>query len=133
MQEKISNFAILFISRLKSALKISTDLELAAYLGVNQSTLSSWKIRNSIDFDRIIAKCNNIRMDHLIDGSLPVYKSESPNFVEEPRPVNNNSCKLCKEKDKMIELLNYNVNIQHKLINNLEATLESIKKEKGSN
>lgn len=56
------------ISRLKEAYKIKTDLELSKLLDIAPSTISTWKVRNSIDFDIIFAKCENINFNFLIYG-----------------------------------------------------------------
>ncbi len=56
------------IDRLKMALKLETDTELAKYLGVNQSTVSAWKLRKSINWDLIITKCKDINLDWLLTG-----------------------------------------------------------------
>jgi len=80
MQKKISNIAInQVIARLKRVFDVSTDSELAEYLGVRQNTISSWKSRGSIDYPLVIAKCDNVDLNWLF-GMGEEKKSE--NFSE---------------------------------------------------
>jgi len=51
MKQKINTIEI--IKRLKMSLNIKTDEQLAELLGVSRPTVSSWKIRNSIDYSLI--------------------------------------------------------------------------------
>lgn len=119
MQEKISNNAILFITRLKSELKISTDLQLAAYLGVNQSTLSSWKSRNSVDYDKIIEKCNNISLDYLVYGKIKT-EDNLQNAIINKTDLQPDQCPNCKIKDEKIKDLQYIIALQSDLIQELK-------------
>lgn len=55
------------ITRLKSALKISTDAELARVINTSASNIATWKARNSVDHDGIIAICeqNGINLNDI--------------------------------------------------------------------
>lgn len=119
MQEKISNNAILFITRLKSVLKISTDLQLAAYLGINQSTLSSWKSRNSIDYDKIIEKCNNISLDYLVYGTQTI-DNNSQNAIINTSITESDQCENCKTRQQRIKDLEQIISLQSDLIQELK-------------
>lgn len=61
------------LQRIKLAYKLNSDVELAAMLGIPTTTLSSWKSRNSLDWDRIFMKCKGISFDYLIYGSGDVF------------------------------------------------------------
>jgi len=63
MQEKNSQNAIKIIERLKKSLKIRTDIELSEFLNIRPNTISTWKKRNSVDFDSIIAICELYELD----------------------------------------------------------------------
>ena len=65
-----SRFSIFVIDRLKTALRLRTDIELAEYLCVKQNTISGWKSRDTLDYKKIIEICdtNNISFDWLFSG-----------------------------------------------------------------
>jgi len=63
MQENKSQNAISVIERLKKALKIKTDIELSEFLNIKPNTISTWKKRNSVDFDSIISICELYELD----------------------------------------------------------------------
>lgn len=63
MQENKSQNAIKVIDRLKTLLKISTDIELSAFLNVKPNTVSTWKKRNSLDYESIISICELYELD----------------------------------------------------------------------
>jgi len=48
---------------------MKSDAELAGYLGIATTTLSSWKSRGSIDYDLIYAKCVDINANWLFTGT----------------------------------------------------------------
>jgi repressor LexA len=65
--------ANIILTRLKSAIKISSDLQLANALGVKPNTLSGWKTRGIADYETIFAFCEKkgISLDWLISGNKP--------------------------------------------------------------
>jgi len=63
MQENKSQNAINVIDRLKKALKIKTDIELSEFLNIKPNTISTWKKRDSVDFDSIISICQLYELD----------------------------------------------------------------------
>ena len=56
--------------------------EFAEFLGVKPSTISTWKSRNTIDYDLVFAKCNFVNAAWLLTGEGSMLK-ESPS-VESP-------------------------------------------------
>ena len=86
MSSKKSNIAINsseIIERLKMALNIRKDIDLARFLGISQSTLATWKIRNSIKWEIIFEKCNNINLNWLLTGEGEMFLNstqENPNL-----------------------------------------------------
>lgn len=80
MQEKKSHNAILIIDKLKKHLNINTDLDLSELLNVRPNTISTWKKRNSLDFNLIVALCekNNIDLNDLFFNkpSTQLYVSD---------------------------------------------------------
>lgn len=70
------------ILRLKKALNISTDIELANYLGISKSTLSNWKARNTLDLPLLFSLCEQISMDWLLTGKGEMLKNSTPKSPE---------------------------------------------------
>jgi hypothetical protein len=63
MQENNSQNAIKIIDRLKKSLKIKTDIELSEFLNIRPNTISTWKKRDSVDFNSIISICELYELD----------------------------------------------------------------------
>ncbi len=71
MSSDDSRYAEKIIHRVKEAYQLSTDAELAEFLGVGRSTPSNWKSRNSLDYDLLFTKCKDLNFNWLIDGQGP--------------------------------------------------------------
>lgn len=65
------------INQIKLHLGIKTDSEFAEFLGVKQPTVSTWRKRNTIDYDLIITKCNDIDANWLLTGEGKMLKSDN--------------------------------------------------------
>ena len=63
MQEISSQNAIKIIDRLKKSLKIKTDIELSEFLNIKPNTISTWKKRNTVDYEAIISICDLYEID----------------------------------------------------------------------
>ena len=61
------------IERLKEALEINSDSALAERLKVTKGTLSNWKARNSLDFEKCFS-CDLISVDWLLTGEGEMLK-----------------------------------------------------------
>ncbi len=70
------------LNRAKVALNVTSDMQLAETLGVNKSTLSNWKSRNSIDFAILFTKCKHVNYNWLINGEGEMLNSARPVSVE---------------------------------------------------
>lgn len=70
------------LKRLKQALNLNTDVELATTLGIKKATLSNWRARNSIDFFIVFSVCEHINIDWLImdRGNSQITTNESVNI-----------------------------------------------------
>lgn len=79
------------IKRLKQLLGFKTDLELANLLEIKPNTLSSWKVRETLRYDKIIEICKEHKID-LNDLFLvhpnSVYKADLDNRVVKMISVN---------------------------------------------
>jgi phage repressor protein C with HTH and peptisase S24 domain len=67
----------LILNRIKEANKLASDKELADFLGISKSTLSNWYKRNSIDYDLVFSKCEQLDMDWLLTGNGKMYKNDN--------------------------------------------------------
>ena len=90
------------LSRVKEALELTSDIQLAGFFGVNKSTISNWRKRNTIDWSLLFSKCEHISKDWLLDGKgskegrpkaeYPVKPIVNYARIEEPRgDLQNNS------------------------------------------
>lgn len=70
------------LNRLKEALQLPNDKELANTLGISKAAISNWRKRNSIDLDRVFSVCEQINIDWLLTG-------EGSMSNEELEPVGN--------------------------------------------
>lgn len=67
------------IERLKRALEVSADADLAALLSVSRSTLSNWRARNSIPLAKLRPICRKygIPLDVLLTGGYAIDRNSS--------------------------------------------------------
>ena len=63
MQDNNSIGVPLILKKLKKALTITTDIQLAKILKVKPNTISTWKKRNSLDYKAIISICELYEID----------------------------------------------------------------------
>lgn len=68
----------LILSRIKIFYSLSTDIELANFLGISKSTLSNWNKRDSIDYDLVFSKCEQVDKNWLLSGEGEMLKTEKP-------------------------------------------------------
>lgn len=67
-----------FFQRILIAFQCNTDTELANTLQINKSTLSMWKKRQSVDYDKLFTNIEqNINLDWLLTGRGNPYLNES--------------------------------------------------------
>ena len=60
----------------------------AKHLGVAPSTISSWLSRDTLDYDLIFAKCENISSDWLLTGKGEMIKVNSNiQILNEPKAI----------------------------------------------
>lgn len=73
----------IILSALQLHYNLPKDLDFAEFLGIKQSTLSNWKSRNSIDYEKIITKCEDINANWLFNGkgSMLRLKTGSDNLL----------------------------------------------------
>lgn len=120
MQEKESQIAMSVISRLKSALNISSDFELAPLLGVKPNTISTWKKRGIGDYNSIFALCeeHSFNIHYVITGvgSIEILINED-STKRHPPPLELHE-RIIELQQQLIEKLNYISEIEAQLKNN---------------
>lgn len=84
----------LILNEIKNHLGFKKDSDFANFLGIKQNTLSTWKSRNVIDYDLIIAKCDGIDANWLLTGKGSMLKENSEALGE-------------KESDSHLEKINW--------------------------
>jgi hypothetical protein len=121
MQIISSHNANFILNRVKLALNISTDTKLSLFLGIDNSTLSSWKKRNSIDYPLIFAKCKHINYDWLITGSGEMIRGNS--IPEQIHHNENKPLGLCPN----CSALNNTLKATEKALEHAESEIETRK------
>lgn len=101
----------MILNRLKEVMNFTTNVELAQFLGVSKSTLSNWYSRNSLDYDLLFSKCEQVvDLNWLLTGKGEMLRSDNSNLVAKPIPS------LRKTIDPLYEL-------QRIPVYNLDATM----------
>jgi hypothetical protein len=135
MQDKSSHNVNNLLTRLKRVLKINTDASLAEFLGVSPQAISTWKSRNSIDYELIFAKCVGVDLNWLVRGGTTpqVTPQETPQvsdaktLYEQPQTIMHEECVMCKEKNKIIDALTKTVSAQEQTIDLLNTQIQDLK------
>lgn len=90
MHQANKNKATLIISKLKELYNIKNDVDFAVFLGIPTTTLSSWKSRDSIDYDLIYSKCVGINANWMLTGvGDMLIKTQRDPIVASPKTENN--------------------------------------------
>ena len=66
------------LDRLRGALNLSNDTELASHLGIKKATLSNWRSRNSLDWSLLFSFCEHIDINWLVWGDESNVSIENP-------------------------------------------------------
>ncbi len=113
------------LGRIKEYYDFNTDSELADFLGIQRSTLSNWTKRNTIDYDLVFSKCEQIDKNWLLTGSGSMLRESKTNHTEIQKTSGLTSSKNI---DNQNENSNNNANTQE---NNLLITtlLERLEKQ----
>lgn len=69
------------LDRLRGALKLSNDTELATTLGIKKATLSNWRSRNSLDWPLLFSFCKHIDLNWLVWGNENASEISLPTTV----------------------------------------------------
>lgn len=115
------------INEIKSHLNIKTDSEFADFLGIKQPTVSTWRKRNTIDYELIIAKCDKIDGHWLLTGKGEMLKEPAPPAVSSSQPQENDKYTASLEKQvAQLEKIN---TLQEEKIKGLEKEVSQLKED----
>jgi transcriptional regulator with XRE-family HTH domain len=106
MQENNSQNANLILKKLKKTLKIATDIELSKILNVKPNTISSWKKRNTVDYNTIISICELYEID-LNEIFINTKAKNTIDFISCKTPLVSSELQFqyCIEKESLLESL----------------------------
>lgn len=78
-QEKKSPDASFILKKLKNYLQVRTNIELADLLGIKPNTISTWKKRNSMDYELIVSVCEKygINLNDIFYDNNTVFEVEN--------------------------------------------------------
>ncbi|SEQ03168.1 helix-turn-helix domain-containing protein [Flavobacterium urocaniciphilum] len=82
MQQKNAQNATNILIRLKNHLNINTDSSLSEFLNIKPNTISSWKKRNTLDYNKIIEKCLELNID-----LNAIFNEEAESAQENSTPI----------------------------------------------
>ncbi|MDX6190206.1 helix-turn-helix domain-containing protein [Flavobacterium sp. Fl-318] len=129
----------MIINEIKKHLGFKKDIDFASYLGINQSTLSSWHKRGSINYELIITKCKDIDANWLLTGKGQMLRKNNKESLNEQKTMfkeelNCQEVELLKKDLKTAQSTlkdkNQMLEVQNKYIGKLEQEIESLKSKK---
>lgn len=71
----------LILNRIKDAYNLKNDAQLARFLDVLATRITNWVSRNSIDYEIIFSKCENINYDWLLTGTGEMLRISDNNII----------------------------------------------------
>ena len=94
----------LILNRIKLYYGFKTDAQFAKFLGIKPNSLSNWYSRNTMDYELVFSKCDDIDANWLFTGEGEMLKSynKDSNVLSLNKDFPSNCDEL---KDKYINLL----------------------------
>lgn len=80
----LNNDKSLILNKIKSHYNFKNDAEFARFLDIKPNTLSNWHVRNTMDFEKVYTKCEDIDGNFILTGKEPMLKSHVQSIKEEP-------------------------------------------------
>jgi|SRR5690606_1771338 len=74
---RINNDKTLILNRIKLHYGFKSDAEFARFLGIKPNSLSNWYTRNTIDYDLVFSKCEDINLEWLLSGNDSQSQNEN--------------------------------------------------------
>ncbi len=107
MQENNSQNANLILKKLKKSLKISTDIELSEILNVKPNTISTWKKRNTLDYNCVISICElyEIDLNYIFSNGISNKSTDSSYTCETELVSSEVQFQYCIDKTSLSESL----------------------------
>jgi hypothetical protein len=102
LSKKYSHFDTSVLNRLKKALNINTDSELADFLGIKPTAIANWRSRGRINATCIISKCELLDINWIFFGKS--FSGER-----------NRNVSTYDEREEIIEQHNDNVQLVHEI------------------
>jgi transcriptional regulator with XRE-family HTH domain len=113
----------LILNKIKKANNLSTDTELAKFLGISKNTLSNWRGRDTLDWELVLSKCDILDLNWLI-------KDEIDEVIRLDERKNNSVEKEVKSPEINIEGSNdTTLNVVMDMYKNLAIDYGSLQKE----
>lgn len=109
------------LDRIRTALNLSNDTELASTLGIKKATLSNWRSRNSLDWALLFSFCEQIDLNWLVWGSHHQNKTKQESEPNSTNILITHLDNKLKEKDTEIGNLRED-------IGRLKARIEELEK-----
>lgn len=121
----------LILNRIKSHYNLATNADLAKFMGIAPTTISSWYSRNTFDYDLLFAKCVGLDKEWLLTGegfalkgttASPIFtaQSEVPNY-DQLKTIEQLRTEVEVHKDTIINLQGLVITLQQQL-----ATAKSV-------
>lgn len=117
MQEIKSQNAKEIINRLKSVLNIESDGDLAVRLGVRQSTLSTWRARDTLDYPLVLSLTPSDKLRYVLRGELENDVSQN---AKHPTQSDSDLRMIIEAQRTLINDLQSHINNQKVLIAKIE-------------
>ncbi len=74
----------LILNNIKSHYNFKSDAEFARFLGIAPNTLSNWYSRNTMDYELIITKCEELNANWLLTGKGDMLLAHNAMILNEP-------------------------------------------------
>jgi|SRR5690606_5573934 len=74
---RINNDKTLILNKIKLHYGFKSDAEFARFLGIKANSLSNWYKRNTIDYDLVFTKCEDINLEWLLSSATIDYQNEN--------------------------------------------------------
>ncbi|MDG5767916.1 helix-turn-helix domain-containing protein [Balneolales bacterium ANBcel1] len=88
MSSKKSHFDAIILDRLKQALNLQTDSQLADYLEVRPTVIANWRRRDRVNTSSILSKCESLNVHWILYGTgYNRYKSSIGRSYADPEEI----------------------------------------------